>query len=226
MQVTRMRRLEQRFITLARTAGALVATLCILLAMSASAMAAPERGAKVYLLRGFLNVFSLGLDDLSAKIERRGIRSEVYNHTSAARLATEIAGEYKSGKTRPVILIGHSAGGAAIVDLVGELERLGVPVALAVTLDISSRPVPAGRVGTFLNLYASTGALTKGPGFRGNLVNMDMAKNNSGVGHFSIDKVDAVHALILRYVSSAAGRGGGAPKRQPAQATAPETPRS
>jgi len=226
MQAIWMRRLEQRFIALGRGAAVLATAFCILVTMSGSGMAAPEKGPKVYLLRGFMNVFSLGLDELSAKIERRGIRSEVYNHTSAARLANEIAGEYKSGKTRPVILIGHSAGAAAIVDLVGELDRLGVPVALAVTLDIASRPVAGGRVGTFLNLYASTGALTKGPGFRGNLVNMDMARNNSGVGHFSIDKVEQVHALILRYVFSAAGRGGGAPKRQPAQAAAPEAPRS
>jgi hypothetical protein len=226
MRVTWTSRLEQHFVTLARGAGAFAATLCILVAMSAAALAAPERGAKVYLLRGFMNVFSLGLDELSAKIEKRGIRAEVYNHTSAVRLANEIAGEYKSGQTRPVILIGHSAGASAIVDLVPELARLGVPVALAVTLDISSRPVNGGRVGTFLNLYATTGALTKGPGFQGNLVNMDMAKNNPQVGHFSIDKVEQVHALILRYVVSAAGRGAGAPKRQPASATAPEAPRT
>ncbi len=65
--------------------------ISIVVAMSGSAVAAPDRGAKVYLLRGFMNVFSLGLDELSAKIEQRGIRSEVYNHTSAARLADEIA---------------------------------------------------------------------------------------------------------------------------------------
>ena len=220
MRVSWMR--LEGFVTLARRAGTFAAALCILVALSASAMAAPERGAKVYLLRGFMNIFSLGLDELGAKIQARGIRAEVYNHTSSARLANEIAAEYKSGQTRPVILIGHSAGAAAIVDLVGELQRLGVPVALAVTLDIASRPIPGGQVNTFLNLYASTGALSKGPGFRGNLINMDMAKNNSAVGHFSIDKVDQVHALILRYVASAAGRGAAAPRRQ---ADAPQAPR-
>jgi hypothetical protein len=219
-------RIGRGLVTLARGAGALAAALCIVVTMSGSASAASERGAKVYLLRGFMNIFSLGLDDLQSKIERRGIRAEVYAHTSAIRLVNEIAEGYKSGKTRPVILIGHSAGASAIVDLVGELERVGVPVALAVTLDISSRPVPAGRVGTFLNLYASTGALTKGPGFHGNLVNMDMTRNDPTVGHFSIDKAEQIHNLILRYVSSAAGRGGGAPKRQSSQATAPEAPRS
>lgn len=215
-----MCRLEQRFVALLQGAGALAVMVSILVALSGSAVAAPDRGPKVYLLRGFMNVFSLGLDELSAKIEQRGIRSEVYNHTSSARLVDEIASEYKSGKTRPVILIGHSAGAAAVVDLVAALGQAGVPVALAVTLDISSRPVPGGRVGTFLNLYSTTGALSKGPAFRGNLVNMDLGKNPL-VGHFTIDKVEEVHALILRYVASAAGRGG--PRRQqPASAAAPQ----
>jgi hypothetical protein len=212
-RVPLMRRLEQRFVTFLRGASLLAVIVAILVAVSGSAEAAPDRGPKVYLLRGFMNVFSLGLDELATKIESRGIRAEVYNHLSATRLADEIAGEYKSGKTRPVILVGHSAGAAAIVDLVGELQRAGVPVALAVTLDITSRPIPGGRVGTFLNMYAGTGALSKGPGFQGNLVNMDLSKDPL-VGHFTIDKVDAVQAIIMRYVASAAGRGG--PRRAPA----------
>lgn len=215
-RVTWMHRFEQRFVTLLRSAGLLATALSIFVAMSGAAVAAPERGAKVYLLRGFLNVFSLGLDELSAKIEKRGIRSEVYNHTSWSRLAGEIAAEYKSGQTRPIVLIGHSAGGTAVVSLVEALGQAGVPVALAVTLDISSMPINGGRVGTFLNLYASTGALTAGRGFHGRLVNQDMGKDPL-VGHFTIDKVDAVHALILRYVSSAVGRTG--PRRQAAPAT-------
>jgi len=215
-RVTWTHRFEQRFVTVLRSAGLLAMALSIFVAMSSAALAAPERGAKVYLLRGFLNVFSLGLDELAAKIEQRGIRSEVYNHTSWSRLATEIAAEYKSGQTRPIILIGHSAGGTAVVSLVEALGQAGVPVALAVTLDISSMPINGGRVGTFLNLYASTGALSAGRGFHGSLLNKDMGKEPL-VGHFTIDKVDTVHALILRYVASAAGRPG--PRRKPAAAT-------
>lgn len=220
-RVTWMHRFEQRFVTLLRSAGLLAMALSIFaamffVAMSSAALAAPERGAKVYLLRGFLNVFSLGLDELSAKIEKRGIRSEVYNHTSWSRLAGEIAAEYKSGQTRPIVLIGHSAGGTAVVSLVEALGQAGVPVALAVTLDISSMPINGGRVGTFLNLYASTGALSAGRGFHGRLVNKDLGKEPL-VGHFTIDKVDAVHELVLRNVSSAVGRPG--PRRKPAAAT-------
>jgi pimeloyl-ACP methyl ester carboxylesterase len=202
--------------TMLRRAGVLVAMLALFAAMSGSALAAPERGPKVYLLRGFMNVFSLGLDELATKIEKRGIRAEVYNHTSWARLANEIAAEYKSGQTRPVILVGHSWGGLAVVNLVEALGAAGVPVALAVALDTTTLTVDRGQVGTFLNLYVGTGTLKAGPGFRGRIINTDLGKSMP-VGHFNIDKVDAVHAIVLRHIAQAAGRSG--PRRSPATAT-------
>lgn len=202
--------------TLLRRAVLAALALSILATAWSPALAAPDRGPKVYLLRGFMNVFSLGLDELSAKIERRGIRSEVYNHTSWSRLAGEIATEYKSGKTRPIVVIGHSMGSDSAVSLVEALGKAGVPVALAVTLDTNPRPINGGQVGTFLNLYVKTGAFTAGRGFKGRLVNMDIGKNPE-IGHFSIDKVNAVHTIILRHVASAVGRAG--PSRPPAADT-------
>jgi hypothetical protein len=202
--------------TTLRCTGLLVAMLTLLAALSGSALAAPERGPKVYLLRGFMNVFSLGLDELETKIQKRGIRAEVYNHTSWARLAGEIAAEYKSGQTRPIILVGHSWGGLAVVNLVEALGAAGVPVALAVALDTTSLTVDRGQVGTFLNLYVGTGTLKAGPGFRGRIINTDLGKSMP-VGHFNIDKTEAVHAIVLRHIVQAAGRSG--PRRQPATAT-------
>jgi pimeloyl-ACP methyl ester carboxylesterase len=208
--------LRADLMTMLRRAGVLVAMLMLFAAMSGSALAAPERGPKVYLLRGFMNVFSLGLDELATKIEKRGIRAEVYNHTSWARLANEIAAEYKSGQTRPVILVGHSWGGLAVVNLVEALGAAGVPVALAVALDTTTLTVDRGQVGTFLNLYVGTGTLKAGPGFRGRIINTDLGKSMP-VGHFNIDKIDAVHAIVLRQIAQAAGRTG--PRRPPATAT-------
>lgn len=205
-----MRHLEQRAAGVLRGAGLLAAIVSIVVAMSGSALAAQERGPKVYLLRGFLNVFSLGLDELSAKVERRGIRSEVYNHTSWSRLATEIAAEYKSGQTRPIILVGHSAGGSAVVSLVEALGQAGVPVALAVVLDNSASTISAGRA-NILNLYASTGALSAGRGFHGRITNMDLAKQMP-VGHLTIDKTEAVHNMILQRIAQVAP-----PRRAPAR---------
>jgi pimeloyl-ACP methyl ester carboxylesterase len=208
------------FMTTLRRVSVLVAMLSLLVGLSGSALAAPERGAKVYLLRGFMNVFSLGLDELAPKIEKRGIRAEVYNHTSWARLADEIAKDYKSGQTRPVILVGHSWGGLAVVNLVEALGAAGVPVALAVALDTTSVTVDRGQVGTFLNLYVATGRLKAGPGFRGRIINTDLGKSMP-VGHFNIDKIEAVHAIVLRHIMQAAGRSG--PRREPATATSQGT---
>lgn len=206
---------REGFVTLTRRTILAMLALSMLVAASGAATAAPDQGAKVYLLRGFMNVFSLGLDELAAKIEQRGIRAEVYNHTSWSRLVNEIAADYKSGKVRRVILVGHSLGGAAIVDLAGGLGNAGVPVALAVSLDaISPNPVN-GRVGTFLNLYVNGRTLSKGPNFHGRLVNTDLTKDSS-VGHLTIDKVDVVHAMVLRQIVAAAR-----PHKPPAQANAP-----
>lgn len=204
-----------------RNAGLLLLMFALLVAVSGPAAAAPERGPKVYLMRGFMNVFSLGLDDLSRKLDARGIRSEVYNHSSWNRVVGEITQEYKSGKTPKIVIIGHSSGGGAVVSMVEALGQAGVPVALAVTLDIPSAPINGGRVGTFLNLYSGTGALTAGKGFRGRLVNKEISKENPGIGHMTIDKADVIHNMVLRYITSAVG--GGAPRRQtqPAQATLP-----
>ena len=218
-----MRRFVPRagFLTMLRRAGVMVATLALLAGLSGSALAAPERGPKVYLLRGFMNVFSLGLDELSVKIEKRGIRAEVYNHTSWARLADEIAKDYKSGQTRPVILVGHSWGGLAVVNLVEALGAAGVPVALAVALDTTSLTVDRGQVGTFLNLYVGTGTLKAGSGFRGKIINTDLGKSMP-VGHFNIDKIEAVHAIVLRHIVQAAGRSG--PRRPATTATSAAAP--
>jgi pimeloyl-ACP methyl ester carboxylesterase len=211
-----MQRVEAGLKTIVRSSSIVAVIFTLLAAMSGAALAAPERGPKVYLLRGFMNVFSLGLDELETKIEKRGIRAEVYNHTSWARLANEIAAEYKSGQTRPVILVGHSWGGLAVVNLVEALGAAGVPVALAVALDTTSLTVDRGQVGTFLNLYVGTGTLKAGPAFRGRIINTDLGKSMP-VGHFNIDKVDAVHAIVLRHIAQAAGRSG--PRRPPATAT-------
>ena len=35
----------------------------------------------VYLLRGLLNIFSLGMDDLAAKIQAKGISASVHYHS-------------------------------------------------------------------------------------------------------------------------------------------------
>lgn len=195
---------------LRNTIGIAVVSILLFTAASSSAAAQPRApaagpSAKVYLLRGFANVFSLGMDELATKLQQRGIRADVSNHSAWSSIASEAAAEYKSGRTRPIILIGHSAGATAVVDAVEALGQAGVPVALAVTLDTTPRAVARGHVTNFYNLYIVTGAFSAGKSFRGRLVNIDLSKRGIDVGHFSIDKANVIQDMVLRYVAQTVG---------------------
>src|ERR1700693_1973842 len=67
-------------------------------------------GAHVYLLRGVLNIFSLGLDDIAAKLQAQGIPVTITNYLGWSALADEAAADYRSGKIHTIILVGHSSG--------------------------------------------------------------------------------------------------------------------
>src|SRR5436305_5178398 len=49
--------------------------LCFPAVAGTANAAAPASGARVYLLRGVLNIFSLGLDQIAAKLQAQGIPS-------------------------------------------------------------------------------------------------------------------------------------------------------
>src|SRR5215472_6792079 len=57
----------------------------------------------VYLMRGLLNVFSLGMDQLAAEIQSHGIAADVYNHTVAESVVAQIATKYRAGDHGPYI---------------------------------------------------------------------------------------------------------------------------
>jgi len=172
---------------------------------NATTSAAPATGAHVYLLRGVLNIFSLGLDDIAAKLERQGIRVTTANFVSWSSLADEAAAEYRSGKVRTIILVGHSSGATALPDMVARLGQLGVPVKLAIGLDSVFRTRLAGNAERYINFYVASGVgepVTRTGDFRGTLENVDV-QAVPGVGHLSIDK----NQVMQRKVISCAYRG-------------------
>src|SRR5450432_1794816 len=171
---------------------------------NATASAAPATGAHVYLLRGVLNIFSLGLDDIAAKLERQGIRVTTANFVSWSSLADEAAAEYRSGKVRTIILIGHSSGATALPDMVAKLDQLGVPVKLAIGLDSVFRTSLKGRVGRYINFYIANGAGTpveKTMEFQGQLENVNV-QDVPGVGHMSIEKNQIMQQKVISEIDS------------------------
>jgi hypothetical protein len=178
--------------------------------------AAPRPGSgagHVYLLRGLLNIFSLGMDDLAAKLQARGVSASLHNHAEWQSLADDIAAKYKAGKHGPIVLIGHSLGADAVMIMGDYLGKKGVPVALVVPFDGTGSYAASGNVSRVMNLTQRDYAYMKrGAGFRGELQNIDVSKDAS-IDHINIDKSARLHNLVVGKVLGVLGRGGGgAPK--------------
>jgi pimeloyl-ACP methyl ester carboxylesterase len=168
------------------------------------ASAAPS--AHVYVLRGFLNVFSPGLDTLTTEIQERHIPATVSNHTAWGSLAETAIEHYKAGSERSVVVIGHSLGGSAAADFAERLREAGVPVSLMVTIDPVPGPVVPDNVKRAVNYYVSTGmgsAATRSASYRGPLTNVDRKDLN----HVSITTAPEIHRQVIGYVLQAVGPG-------------------
>ena len=182
------------------------------LSFSASSRAQTDAlPGRVYLLRGLIgDVFSLGMDELAEKIERRGIKASVHGVSAAFYLADSITRDYRADPSiAPIVLIGHSTGGDAIISIAHRLKAAKVPVALAVGFDPTpvASAVPT-NVDLFINLYQGTnligGATAKPePGFRGRVINVDL-RDRREIIHINLDKSDAIHDLLVRKIAGIA----------------------
>jgi hypothetical protein len=178
-------------------------------AMKASAQKSSGSKAHVYFLRGVLNIFSLGLDDIAAKLQQEGIPSTVANYLLWPSLADDAAAEYKSKRAQTIILVGHSSGATTLPDMVNRLNQLSVPVALVIGLDSIFQSRLEGRVGRYINFYVANGAGTRverTAKSRGALENVDVG-DVPGVGHLTIDKNEIMQRKVIAAISTAVRRG-------------------
>jgi len=186
-------------------AGALI--FSVLTSLSAAAQSATRLAAHqavsrahVFLMRGLLNIFSLGMDQLAAQLQQRGIDASVYNHTFADAVDGRIVKMYRSGDHGPYILIGHSLGADAVMWMAQQLNAQGVPVALVVPVDGTGSSVAPRNVACVINLTQRRYAYMRpGAGFHGILDNVDFS-GDPGIDHLTIDKSPRVQAEALRYV--------------------------
>jgi hypothetical protein len=158
----------------------------------------------VYLMRGLMNIFSLGMDQLAAQIERRGIAASVYNHAMADEAVNEIAAKYRAGDRGPYILIGHSLGADAVMTMAQSLNTMGVPVALVIPFDGTDSYTASQNVACVINLTQRAFAyMHPGAGFHGMLRNVDLSADTT-IDHFTIDKSPRLQAMALNLVLQAA----------------------
>ena len=221
-------------------AGALILAGLILLpagALGATRLAAHRVGAHrvaahavmsrphVYLMRGLLNIFSLGMDQLAAQIQNHGIDASVYNHTVADAIVARIVQTYRAGDHGPYILVGHSLGADAVMGMAQELNAQDVPVALVIPVDGTGSSVAPRNVACVINLTQRSYAYMRpGVGFHGVLDNVDFS-GEPGIDHLTIDKSPRVQAEALRYVLETAHDEACRPAGSGPIVARPETPK-
>jgi hypothetical protein len=195
-----------------------------------TAKAAPSQAAvqttHVYLLRGVLNIFSLGLDTIGARLQQQGIPVTVANFVSWSSLADEAATAYKQGRIKTIILVGHSSGATALPDMIAKLNQLGVPVKLAIGLDSVFKTKLSTGAERYINIYIGDGPgepVRAAAGLRGKLDNVDV--RGSGVGHITIDKNEAIQRRVIAEIDAAIARSRGGPAPM-AESAAPRAARS
>jgi len=213
----------RRGLCAAMTALALLAAGTMLPSSAdAQTSAARHRPGHVYLMRGLLNVFSLGMDELAAKLEAVGVSAEAISYTSWSSLGDSIIARYRAGDHQPIILMGHSYGADTTISLARKLNDNKIPVALIVNFDPTSpAPVPP-NVHRVINFYVPTAwgqPVEGGKRFRGKISNVD---ESGAYNHFVIDKAEALHRKAIAAVLQAVGGGSRHIKRpaKPAQVSA------
>jgi hypothetical protein len=185
-----------------------VAALLLLATGATPTQARPSAQAAstshVYLLRGVLNIFSFGLDDIAAQLRAQGIPVTVANFASWSSLADEAAAAYRSGRIKTIVLVGHSSGATALPDMVAKLDKLGAPVTLAIGLDSVFRTKLSGRVGRYVNFYIANGngePVARTAQLQGKLENINV-QNVPGVGHMSIEKNKIMQRKVIAEIDA------------------------
>jgi hypothetical protein len=186
------------------------------------AAAKVQTDTRVYLMRGLLNVFSLGMDTLQERLSAMGFEAEVFNHNGWITIANKIAEDRKRGHQGAVVLIGHSLGADVLFQLTERLDKENIPVRLAIFFDPTISHDISGNVEHVLNLYQHNGfgrKVTAPKGYKGELVNMDLS-GDASIGHSTIDKSEKLHDLVVgRIMKVAVGSARRKPER-PGSATA------
>lgn len=162
----------------------------------------------VYLLRGLADVFSLGMNKLARELRQRGVDAVVTNHIKGVEIAGELAREYRTDKKMlPIIIVGHSLGGNKALIMSQQLAGSDIPVRLVVLFDATvAIPVPL-NVEEVLNLHKPSKfgvAVNGAPGYKGEIENIDVS-DIASVGHISIDKSKALHAIVIERILGVLG---------------------
>ncbi len=170
----------------------------------------------VYLIRGFIGIWSYGIDHLGRKINESGVRASVFQEDQWQQVTDVIIEKYRNNPDHePLVLIGHSYGADDVVRMARRLAEHNMTVDLVITLDPTTPPQVPTNVRLCYNIY-QPGALDVLPFFRGvplepqfpdqkNLANVNIRAErrdllDSDTDHFNIEKNEKIHAEVIKKV--------------------------
>jgi hypothetical protein len=165
---------------------------------------APPQGVstsdtRIYMLRGLFGIFSLGIDQLAAKLRAQGYQPIIVGWEQWGFVANQIIAANHDGETGHIILIGHSLGSDSTVQIADAVAKKNIPIDLIVTFDITQPLQVPNNVARFVNFYQNNGfgkPAVAAPGFTGQLENIDLTADKT-LGHVTIDESARLQALVI-----------------------------
>ena len=170
--------------------------------------------ARIYLTRGLVAEYSLGMNRLAEKLEELGLHTTVIDKEQYDAARAEIVSSYEeSGGALQFFIIGHSFGSDDAIRIAAQLDEDDVPVRLVVVLDAGFPPGVTDNVEKCTCYYIPTPVGETVPIFAGHpislaagntrtqLENIPFTTETYGdmVGcatHFSVDVNNFAHVLI------------------------------
>ena len=166
----------------------------------------PAAAEEVYMIRGFLNVFSAGMNQMTSKLKRAGVRVSAHSNGEWSSIADSIISRHKRGKVSfPIVVAGHSLGGVELPQFANKLGQAGIPVKLVIGLDAgfaNPQPFRKGAQRVIHYRLANGNKFRRGAGFKGNM----SSKVIPGVDHVGIDKSPKVQRLVIADIRRAVGK--------------------
>lgn len=166
----------------------------------------PAHSEEVYMIRGFLNIFSNGMNQMTRSLKRVGIRASAHSNGDWRGLAANIIKRHRQGKVSyPIVIVGHSLGGVEAPNFANALGAAGVSTSLVIGLDPGFDRPNSFRRGAkqVVNYKIPSGhRYRRGLGFNGSISNI----NISGVDHVGIDKDPKVQRLVINRIRRKVGK--------------------
>jgi len=173
----------------------------------------------VYCMRGWLGIFSTGMDTLADKIDSKigapavSVADEEYRRLQDWLIKEHDEGHINEG---PLVLLGHSYGADDQIRVAEALKEHGISVDLLVVIDPVTPPPIPDNVKRAYCLYYSHPLTDWYPAWRGvparvadptktPLTNIDLRTTDVGfdtseINHVNVEAVNGVHNMVMKQI--------------------------